>query len=172
MNKYNKAMDEIKVTEDMRSRILQNIEKELGTKATEEVQTESSKSAKIVEFKSFIRNAATIAAALVGTVIISNVLFKPDTNTSSYSDHFMDTEYASEATAPAFEAADDNDSFNEISDYELVEVDGISVKFYGNDGLYYQAEWETEDGSFSVDSDKSEGISLEEMKKLVRKKMK
>ena len=88
MSKYNEVMDNVKVSEDMRNRILANIEKEMSAEvdpASEdtisvkneipaEVSKEAGKKAsKIVEFRKYAGIAAAFVVLIVGAYAVSRV---------------------------------------------------------------------------------------------------
>ena len=172
MNKYNEVMDNIKVTEDMRSRILQNIEAEIGKDGAEETVTEPVKKAKVVDYRRIIRIASTAAAVIVGAVILSNVMLNNSSDSTKYSDKASDTQFfAPQESEASFEAAETEGAYAPIDECETVNIDGVDVKFFGSEGLYYAAEWEIDGESYSAVSDNVDGISLEEMRDLVTKNM-
>ncbi|MCR4757812.1 MAG: hypothetical protein K5792_08435 [Butyrivibrio sp.] len=172
MNKYNEVMDNIKVTEDMRSRILQNIEAEIGKDSSGETVTEPVKKAKVVDYRRIIRIASTAAAVIVGAVILSNVMLRNTTDSSSYSAQVSEAEmFAVDKTEASFEAAGSEGAYAPVDECKTVNIDGVDVKFYGSDGLYYAAEWVIDGENYSAVSDNVDGVSLEEMKALVAKNM-
>lgn len=172
MNKYNKAMENVKVTEDMRSRILQNIEAELAKDDTEDKNPEPVKNTKVVDFRRITRIASTAAAVIVGAVILSHVMLNNSSDSTKYADQASDTEFfAPQESEASFEAAEADGAYAPIDECEIVNIDGVDVKFFGSEGLYYAAEWEIDGESYSAVSDNVDGISLEEMKELVTKNM-
>lgn len=104
MNKYNEVMDKVKVTDDMRKRILQNIEDtDLDKVSSIELQNAKKKN-KIVPFiRKYSSMAAMFAVILVGAYAVFVVLPGRD-KSASYSTAPVDTyEISESATESAME---------------------------------------------------------------------
>lgn len=76
LNKYNEIMENVKVSDEMRKRILDNIEKEaLESEKVSEVSTKEKKSgATIINFRQYAKAAAAIALLIAGFGVSSLVL--------------------------------------------------------------------------------------------------
>jgi hypothetical protein len=106
-------MDHIKVDDEMKKRILQNVEKQLE-EAPKEVDTPK---AKVVPFRRYAAIAATFAVLLLGSYAVSQVtggitntssstsLYEPAMDAASEAPAMME-EAASDSEAPAMEAAE------------------------------------------------------------------
>ena len=113
MSKYQEVMDHIKVDDEMKKRILQNVEKKLEEAPTEVVAPK----AKVVPFKRYAAIAATFAVLLLGSYAVSQVtggitntssstsLYEPAMDAASEAPAMME-EAASDSEAPAMEAAE------------------------------------------------------------------
>ena len=113
MSKYQEVMDHIKVDDEMKKRILQNVEKKLE-EAPKEVDTPK---AKVVPFKRYAAIAATFAVLLLGSYAVSQVtggitntssstsVYEPAMDAASEAPAMME-EAASNSEAPAMEAAE------------------------------------------------------------------
>ncbi len=190
MSKYNEAIDKVVVTDDMRSRILQNISDEFDeNQATSDddidVNAESYsreatvETGKVINFSKTIRKVAAVAAVFIAAVGVSAVfLNNPQEATNSATSL---TEMASEPMAisgtESESASAKNgpeavtavaDSVAEIRKAD-VEINGISVTLEYAGTLYYRATWEDASGEHEYVSES--GISLEDMKKSVESEM-
>ena len=103
MSKYQEVMNHIEVDDEMKKRILQNVEKQLE-EAPKEVDIPKSK---VVPFRRYAAIAATFAVLLLGSYAVSQVT-GGITNTSSSPSEApaMMEEAASDSEAPAMEAAE------------------------------------------------------------------
>ena len=113
MSKYQEVMDHIKVDDEMKKRILQNVEKQLE-EAPKEVDIPKSK---VVPFRRYAAIAATFAVLLLGSYAVSQVtggitntssstsLYEPAMDAASEAPAMME-EAASDSEAPAMEAAE------------------------------------------------------------------
>ena len=99
MSKYQEVMDHIKVDDEMKKRILQNVEKQLE-EAPKEVDIPKSK---VVPFRRYAAIAATFAVLLLGSYAVSQVT-GGITNTSS-STSFYEPAMDAASEAPAMEEA-------------------------------------------------------------------
>ncbi len=99
MSKYQEVMDHIKVDDEMKKRILQNVEKQLE-EAPKEVDTPK---AKVVPFRRYAAIAATLAILLLGSYAVSQVTGSITNTSSSTSLYEPAMDAASEA--PAMEEA-------------------------------------------------------------------
>ncbi len=99
MSKYQEVMDHIKVDDEMKKRILQNVEKQLE-EAPKEVDTPK---AKVVPFRRYAAIAATFAVLLLGSYAVSQVTGGITNTSSSTSLYEPAMDAASEA--PAMEDA-------------------------------------------------------------------
>ena len=99
MSKYQEVMDHIKVDDEMKKRILQNVEKQLE-EAPKEVDTPK---AKVVPFRRYAAIAATFAVLLFGSYAVSQVTGGITNTSSSTSLYEPAMDAASEA--PAMEEA-------------------------------------------------------------------
>ena len=100
MSKYQEVMDHIKVDDEMKKRILQNVEKQLE-EAPKEVDIPKSK---VVPFRRYAAIAATFAVLLLGSYAVSQVTGGITNTSSSTSLYEPAMDAASEA--PAMEAAE------------------------------------------------------------------
>ena len=99
MSKYQEVMDHIKVDDEMKKRILQNVEKQLE-EAPKEVDIPKSK---VVPFRRYAAIAATFAVLLLGSYAVSQVTGGITNTSSSTSLYEPAMDAASEA--PAMEEA-------------------------------------------------------------------
>ena len=106
MSKYQEVMDHIKVDDEMKKRILQNVEKQLE-EAPKEVDTPK---AKVVPFRRYAAIAATFAVLLLGSYAVSQVTGGITNTSSSTSLHEPAMDAASEAPAMMEEAASDSEA--------------------------------------------------------------
>ena len=106
MSKYQEVMDHIKVDDEMKKRILQNVEKKLE-EAPKEVDTPK---AKVVPFKRYAAIAATFAVLLLGSYAVSQVTGGITNTSSSTSVYEPAMDAASEAPAMMEEAASDSEA--------------------------------------------------------------
>ena len=120
MNKYNEVMDKVKVTDDMRKRILQNIENADISNVTAFEEAKKKKENKIVPFiKRYGAVAAMFAVVLVGAYAVFGTVGKHEMGSSSPMESYDATETAAvqeyaaeeavEEAAQATEEAVDND---------------------------------------------------------------
>ncbi|WP_051200269.1 hypothetical protein [Butyrivibrio sp. FCS006] len=100
MSKYQEVMDHIKVDDEMKKCILQNVEKQLE-EAPKEVDIPKSK---VVPFRRYAAIAATFAVLLLGSYAVSQVTGGITNTSSSTSLYEPAMDAASEA--PAMEAAE------------------------------------------------------------------
>ena len=106
MSKYQEVMDHIKVDDEMKKRILQNIEKQL-----EEAPKEGDiPKAKVVPFRRYAAIAATFAVLLLGSYAVSQVTGGVTNTSSSTSLYEPAMDAASEAPAMMEEAASDSEA--------------------------------------------------------------
>ena len=102
MSKYQEVMDHIKVDDEMKKRILQNVEKKL-VEAPQEVVAPK---AKVVPFRRYAAIAATFAVLLLGSYAVSQVTGGiTNTSTAPSEAPAMMEEAASDSEAPAMEEA-------------------------------------------------------------------
>lgn len=103
MSKYQEVMDHIKVDDEMKKRILQNVEKKLE-EAPKEVVTPKPK---VVPFKKYAAIAATFTVLLVGSYAVMQATggIGGANSSTSVCEPVME-EAASMAEEPAYEAAD------------------------------------------------------------------
>lgn len=106
MSKYQEVMDHIKVDDEMKKRILQNVEKQLE-EAPKEVDTPK---AKVVPFRRYAAIAATFAVLLLGSYAVSQVTGGITNTSSSTSLYEPAMDAASEAPAMMEEAASDSEA--------------------------------------------------------------
>jgi len=99
LSKYQEVMDHIKVDDEMKKRILQNVEKQLE-EAPKEVDIPKSK---VVPFRRYAAIAATFAVLLLGSYAVSQVTGGITNTSSSTSLYEPAMDAASEA--PAMEEA-------------------------------------------------------------------
>ena len=103
MSKYQEVMDHIKVDDEMKKRILQNVEKKLE-EAPQEVVTPKPK---VVPFKRYAAIAATFTVLLVGSYAVMQATGGiGGTNSSTSVCEPVMEEAASMAEEPSYEAAD------------------------------------------------------------------
>ncbi len=103
MSKYQEVMDHIKVDDEMKKRILQNVEKKLE-EAPKEVVTPKPK---VVPFKKYAAIAATFTVLLVGSYAVMQATGGiGGTNSSTSVCEPVMEEAASMAEEPSYEAAD------------------------------------------------------------------
>ncbi|MBQ7659095.1 MAG: hypothetical protein IJS16_08915 [Butyrivibrio sp.] len=103
MSKYQEVMDHIKVDDEMKKRILQNVEKKLE-EAPQEVVTPKPK---VVPFKRYAAIAATFTVLLVGSYAVMQAtggIGGTNSSTSVYEPVMEDA--ASMGEEPAYEAED------------------------------------------------------------------
>ena len=102
MSKYQEVMDHIKVDDEMKKRILQNVEKKLEEAPQEVVAPK----AKVVPFRRYAAIAATFAVLLLGSYAVSQVTGGiTNTSTAPSEAPAMMEEAASDSEAPAMEEA-------------------------------------------------------------------
>ena len=106
MSKYQEVMDHIKVDDEMKKRILQNVEKQLE-EAPKEVDIPKSK---VVPFRRYAAIAATFAVLLLGSHAVSQVTGGITNTSSSTSLYEPAMDAASEAPAMMEEAASDSEA--------------------------------------------------------------
>ncbi len=106
MSKYQEVMDHIKVDDEMKKRILQNVEKQLE-EAPKEVDIPKSK---VVPFRRYAAIAATFAVLLLGSYAVSQVTGGITNTSSSTSLYEPAMDAASEAPAMMEEAASDSEA--------------------------------------------------------------
>ncbi len=106
MRKYQEVMDHIKVDDEMKKRIRQNVEKQLE-EAPKEVDTPK---AKVVPFRRYAAIAATFAVLLLGSYAVSQVTGGITNTSSSTSLYEPAMDAASEAPAMMEEAASDSEA--------------------------------------------------------------
>ena len=106
MSKYQDVMDHIKVDDEMKKRILQNVEKQLE-EAPKEVDITKSK---VVPFRRYAAIAATFAVLLLGSYAVSQVTGGITNTSSSTSLYEPAMDAASEAPAMMEEAASDSEA--------------------------------------------------------------
>ena len=106
MSKYQEVMDHIKVDDEMKKRILQNVEKQLE-KAPKKVDIPKSK---VVPFRRYAAIAATFAVLLLGSYAVSQVTGGITNTSSSTSVYEPAMDAASEAPAMMEEAASDSEA--------------------------------------------------------------
>ena len=110
MSKYNNLMDNIVVSEDMKNRILQNIEKELDStenndkivnieSITSETLKNKSNSGKISNMR-WVNLAAAAAVLVVSGIAVRNVVFNPGSSEATYN-NAVKTEMKSDSIYPA-----------------------------------------------------------------------
>ena len=102
MSKYQEVMDHIKVDDEMKKRILQNVEKQLE-EAPKEVDTPK---AKVVPFRRYAAIAATIAVLLLGSYAVSQVTGGITNTSTAPSEAPAMMEEAAEAPVMENEAAE------------------------------------------------------------------
>ncbi|MBO4457861.1 MAG: hypothetical protein J5802_09085 [Butyrivibrio sp.] len=110
MSKYNKIMDNVVVTEDMKNRILQNIEKELDDTENDDkiVHIESMTNATLkngsssdkFSYMRWVNLAAAAAVIVVSGVAVRNVILDSNTSSPTYNSA-VKTEANSESMYPA-----------------------------------------------------------------------
>ncbi len=190
MSKYNEAIDKVVVTDDMRSRILQNIsaefdENQVASDDDTDVNTDfhqketSVETGKVINFSKTIRKVAAVAAVFVAAVGVSTVLLnnpKEATNSATNLAEMASEPMTISGTEPESAYAKRGseaetasaDSVAEIRKVD-VEINGISVtlEYVGN--LYYHATWKDANGEHEYVSES--GLSLEDMKKSVETEM-
>ena len=116
MSKYQEVMDHIKVDDEMKKRILQNVEKQLE-EAPKEVDIPKPK---VVPFRRYAAIAATFAVLLLGSYAVSQVT-GGITNTSSSTSLYEPTmDAASEAPAME-EAASEAPAMEEAAEAPVME---------------------------------------------------
>ena len=102
MSKYQEVMDHIKVDDEMKKRILQNVEKQLEEAPQEVVAPK----AKVVPFRRYAAIAATFVVLLLGSYAVSQVTGGiTNTSTAPSEAPVMMEEAASDSEAPAMEEA-------------------------------------------------------------------
>ncbi|WP_141107769.1 hypothetical protein [Butyrivibrio sp. YAB3001] len=108
MNKYNKIMDRVRVDDDMKKRILENLEKELSAEK-ELHKSKAHNRRKIIEFRKYAAIAAVFALLFVGTYAVFNVgVFDDKTATmESATEAPAMEESATEATMESAEATEE-----------------------------------------------------------------
>ena len=106
MSKYQEVMDHIKVDDEMKKRILQNVEKQLE-EAPKEVDIPKSK---VVPFRRYAAIAATFAVLLLGSYAVSQVTGGITNTSSSTSLNEPAMDAASEAPAMMEETASDSEA--------------------------------------------------------------
>ncbi len=170
MSKYNKVMDNVVVTEDMRSRILQNIDEKFGDEPVEmsdatviEAKADPM-TKKVVGFRKYYRLAAAIVAVVVGGFAVSLIYTDYSKGNASYQTEALEATQIAET----FDVMEEAEA--PMLQEDTVDIDGMEVVLKGDGELYYSADWETEEKKHHVDSDP--GVSLDEMIELVRDSMK
>ena len=134
LNKYNEIMENVKVTEDMRKRILDNVEKEasLSSDKADSVPNNKKSGTKIVHFRQYGKIAAALALLVAGFGISSLVLdrfgVKNMETSAPASDSAM--EYAMEATesAEAPEVYEEMDSAESTGMYNDTNIKTESIE--------------------------------------------
>ena len=196
MSKYNKVFDNVVVTEDMRSRILQNIDEKFGDEPIEksnaqelEISKEPVKR-KVIDFRKYSGVAAAIVAVVLGGFAVSAVYTNFSNGKASYqaeapsmvemAEGFKATGTKNAVESARSEAAEETEAAgavavmdNAISNEEvevIVDIDGVDVVLKGDGELFYSAKWESSEGTHYADSDT--GLSKEDMIELVRESMK
>ncbi|WP_022767454.1 hypothetical protein [Butyrivibrio sp. NC2007] len=116
MSKYQEVMDHIKVDDEMKKRILQNVEKQLE-EAPKEVDISKSK---VVPFRRYAAIAATFAVLLLGSYAVSQVTGGITNTSSSTSLYEPAMDAASEAPAME-EAASEAPAMEEAAEAPVME---------------------------------------------------
>ena len=116
MSKYQEVMDHIKVDDEMKKRILQNVEKQLE-EAPKEVDIPKSK---VVPFRRYAAIAATFAVLLLGSYAVSQVTGGITNTSSSTSLYEPAMDAASEAPAME-EAASEAPAMEEAAEAPVME---------------------------------------------------
>ena len=118
MSKYQEVMDHIKVDDEMKKRILQNVEKQLE-EAPKEVDIPKSK---VVPFRRYAAIAATFAVLLLGSYAVSQVTGGITNTSSSTSLYEPAMDAASEAPAME-EAASEAPAMEEAAEAPAMEAE-------------------------------------------------
>lgn len=119
MNKYNEVMDKVKVTDDMRKRILQNIENADISNVTAFEEAKKKKENKIVPFiKRYGAIAAMFAVVLVGAYAVFGTVGKHEMGSSSPMESYDATETAAVEEYAAEEAVEEAAQATEAPEME------------------------------------------------------
>ena len=176
MNKYQRVMEHVKVDDEMKKRILQNVEKELKSGADKARSVETSK---VVPFKKRLGDGikryggmvAMVAILLVGTAAVIRITGGvSNTSAPSMSDSAMETPAAAEdayyesaetATEEAAEPAATESPYEEAEEAPAQEAES---PVYDSEATAEQAAEETvepADSTQSTGSAKTEGAEQE-----------
>ncbi len=145
MNKYNEIMENVKVSDEMRKRILSNIDKETkDISAKETVNSEEKKKARVINFRKIGRTAAVFAMLIVGLSAAGLVLGRFGGGESSTSEE------------AAYQAEPSKDTVN--YDYDITEESPEesavgSAKEYEQDSNAYSNENEISEPMESAEQD-------------------
>ena len=123
MSKYQEVMDHIKVDEEMKKRILQNVEKQLE-EAPKEVDMPKSK---VVPFRRYAAIAGTFAVLLLGSYAVSQVTGGITNTSSSTSLYEPAMDAASEAPAME-EAASEAPAMEEAAEAPVMENEAAETE--------------------------------------------
>lgn len=123
MSKYQEVMDHIKVDDEMKKRILQNVEKQLE-EAPKEVDIPKSK---VVPFRRYAAIAATFAVLLLGSYAVSQVTGGITNTSSSTSLYEPAMDAASEAPAME-EAASEAPVMEEAAEVPVMENEAAETE--------------------------------------------
>ena len=123
MSKYQEVMDHIKVDDEMKKRILQNVEKQLE-EAPKEVDIPKPK---VVPFRRYAAIAATFAVLLLGSYAVSQVTGGITNTSSSTSLYEPAMDAASEAPAME-EAASEAPAMEEAAEAPVMENEAAETE--------------------------------------------
>lgn len=144
MNKYNEIMDKVKVTKDMRERILDNVEKETGTK----INNLPDKKARIISFSQITRVAAAVALFICCFGVAGILLGR------------FGGERSSDSSAPTAEyTMESSEATAENETAEATEEDAITEVTESTSDSYYDAENATPIPEIADDASATEGMN-------------
>ena len=123
MSKYQEVMDHIKVDDEMKKRILQNVEKQLE-EAPKEIDIPKSK---VVPFRRYAAIAATFAVLLLGSYAVSQITGGITNTSSSTSLYEPAMDAASEAPAME-EAASEAPAMEEAAEAPVMENEAAETE--------------------------------------------
>ncbi len=143
MSKYQKVMDHVQVDDEMKKRILQNVEKEIGKESTDQAR-ESEKvttapKKKIVDFRRYAAIAATFAVLLIGSYAVIQMTGDIKNTSSTMSDSTSapaataEPAMSTDAEAPAMEEAMEEAA--EVPAMEEAKEEAAEVPAYNEDAI-------------------------------------
>ena len=142
MSKYNEVMDKVKVTDDMKKRILQNIENAEDSNVTSFEEVKKKKENKIVPIiKRYGAVAAMFAVVLVGAYAVFGNVAKHEMESSAPAGSYEmaeSTTMTESATESAMEVAETDEAVMEEAEEDAMEAPATPA--VGNDNAMYEAQ--------------------------------